>query len=98
MLDLLDSLPEPDWVDSGARPTTGVDILGLRQPAQVISNTLLNGITTVSPSVRYLSFRSWIAHHYVQAKLPQNWGQFWDFAASVETAIAYANLLENPNG
>lgn len=96
-MNLPDSLPAPAWVESGARPKKGLDLLGLRQPAQVISIVLLNGVTTVTPSVRYLSFRSLIAHSYAQSKLPDEWGRFRDYAACVETAVAFANLIENPN-
>lgn len=96
-MNLPDSLPAPAWVESGSRPKDGLDLLGLRQPAQVISATLLNGVTTVTPSVRYLSFRSFIAHSYAQSKLPDDLEGFQDYAARVETAIAFANLIENPN-
>lgn len=92
-----DSLPAPAWVESGARPKDGLDLLGLRQPAQVISTVLLNGVTTVTPSIRYLSFRSFIAHCYARSKLPNEWGRFRDYAACVETAVAFANLIEKPN-
>ena len=96
-MNLPDSLPAPAWVESGSRPKDGLDLLGLRQPAQVISAALLNGVTTVTPSVRYLSFRSFIAHSYAQSKLPDDLERFQDYAARVETAFAFANLLENPN-
>jgi hypothetical protein len=96
-LNLPQSLPIPAWVESGARPKDGLDLLGLRQPAQVISTVLLNGVTTVTPSVRYLSVRSFIALCYAQSKLPDEWGHFRDYAARVETAVAFANLIENPN-
>jgi hypothetical protein len=96
-LNLPDSLPAPAWVESGSRPKDGLDLLGLRQPAQVISAALLNGVTTVTPSVRYLSFRSFIAHSYAQSKLPDDLERFQDYAVRVETAIAFANLIENSN-
>lgn len=96
-MNLPDSLPAPSWVESGARPKDGLDLLGLRQPAQVISAVLLNGVTTVTPSVRYLSFRSFIAHSYTQSKLPEDLARFQDYAGRVETAVAFANLIENPN-
>lgn len=96
-MNLPDSLPAPAWVESGARPKKGLDLLGLRQPAQVISAALLNGVTTVTPSVRYLSFRSFVAHSYLQSKLPDDLERFQDYAVRVETAIAFANLIENLN-
>jgi hypothetical protein len=89
--------PAPSWVDNGPGQGRGYDLLGLRLVAQNLSNTLLDGVTTVTPSVRYLSFKSWIAHRYAQARRPDAWKPFWDFAAGVEAAIAYGNLLNDPN-
>jgi len=92
---LPERLEAPGWVESGAVSNKGLDLLGLRLPVQAIGNSLLDGITTVTPSVRYLSFRAWIVHSYVQARLPESWRSFATFAAKVESAIAYANLLKN---
>jgi hypothetical protein len=88
--------PEPSWVDSGADPINGLDLLGLRLPVQNIGNSLLNGVTTITPLVRYLSFRAWIIHAYVQARMPDQWKAFREFASRVEAAIALGNMLVNP--
>ena len=74
----------------------GQDLLGLRLPVQIIGNSLLDGITTITPSVRYLTFRAWIAHIYMQARLPDQWNSFREFASRVEAAIAFGNMLINP--
>jgi hypothetical protein len=44
-----------DWVSFGAEKTEGLDLLGLRAPVQLIGNDLFDGITTVTPKIRYLS-------------------------------------------
>ena len=89
--------PAPIWVDSGPGQGRGYDLLGLRLVAQNLSNTLLDGVTTVTPSVRYLSFRCWIAHRYALAGRPNAREPFSEFAAGVEATIAYGNLLNDPS-
>jgi hypothetical protein len=53
-------IPAPDWIIFDANKTQGLDLLGLRAPAQEIGNSLLNGLTSVTPKLRYLSVLSWI--------------------------------------
>jgi hypothetical protein len=48
----------PEWIESGATPTGGLDLLGLRLPVQTIGLSLLNGVTTVTPSIRYIAIRA----------------------------------------
>lgn len=48
----------PDWVSFEADEIEGLDLLGLRAPVQAIGNELFNGVTTVTPKLRYLSFLS----------------------------------------
>ena len=92
---LSDLLPAPSWVDSGSRPNRGLDLLGLRLPVQTIGNKLLNGVTTVTPLVRYLSFRTWISYCYAQSRSPNDSKRFLEYASRAEAAIAYGNLLRN---
>lgn len=92
---LPDSAPVPEWVELGAKPNRGLDLTGLRLPVQAIGNSLLDGITTITPSVRYVSFFSWIALSYLNARRPDNWRSFQSFAEPVETAIAIGNILRN---
>jgi hypothetical protein len=63
------SQPVPEWVSFDAVKTTGLDLLGLRAPVQQISNELFNGVTTITPKLRYLSVISWILWRYSQARL-----------------------------
>ena len=92
-----DDISLPDWIENGATLSPGQDLLGLRNPIQQISNSLLIGITTVTPNIRYLTFRSWIVHKYVQLGLPADKRTFDEFAARMECAIVLANLLNNKN-
>jgi hypothetical protein len=90
-------IPPPLWIESGAKQIKGLDLLGLRLPVQVIGNSLLTGVTTITPSVRYLSLRAWITYVYLQARQPDDWKPFKDFAARVEAAIALGSLIADPD-
>lgn len=90
---LPETRPVPSWVDIGAIENRGLDLLGLRLPVQTIGDTLFDGVTTITPSIRYLSFRAWIIRLYLQHRLPDDWKAFRTFAARIEAAIAFGNLL-----
>lgn len=95
-MDLSGQQAAPDWVDLGSKASPGLDLTGLRLPVQAVSNQLLDGITTITPSVRYFSLYSWIIHSYWSARLPNSWRSFRAFANQVEAAIALGNILRNP--
>jgi hypothetical protein len=83
----------PEWVETEAKLADGLDLLGLRAPVQTISNSLLRGITTVTPQIRYLTFRAWIVRTYIRLRLPSSSVAFHDFASRMESAIVIGNLL-----
>ena len=85
----------PEWVEN-ASIVQGLDLLGLRNVAQNISNYCLNGITTISPQVRYLGIRSWIIKMYQMCDLPDHYSTFLEFASKLEGAVAIGTLLNNP--
>lgn len=85
----------PDWIENQAKPTDGIDILGLRFPVQAISGGLLNGITIASPRIRYLSIRSWIIKSFGESGLPNNDKSFSEFAGRLESALAIGLVLAN---
>ena len=91
------SLPKdpasPEWVTSDALPIRGLDLLGLRIPVERVGQTLLDAVTTISPTIRYVSLRAWIARRYALARLPDSWKSFREFAARIEAAVALGNLL-----
>jgi len=87
--------PPPDWVSLGAQKTQGLDLLGLRAPVQAVGNHLLNGLTSVTPKIRYLSVLAWIAWHYAEGRLPAARSSFIEFASAQEAAIVMANLLND---
>ncbi|WP_176300922.1 hypothetical protein [Burkholderia vietnamiensis] len=89
------ALQAPEWISSGAVIAGGLDLLGLRLPVQFIGGTLLDGVTTVTPSVRYLSFRAWLIHCYGQTGQPDHWQVFTDFAARMESALVLGNLTQD---
>lgn len=87
----------PEWIESQGKLIDGLDLLGLRLPVQLISGSLLNGVTTISPRVRYLSIRSWIIKAFSESKLPNDPASFNDFAGRVEAALAIGMLLVDRN-
>jgi hypothetical protein len=92
-------IPPPDWVVLGAGKTEGLDLLGLRAPVQSVGNDLLNGLTSVTPKIRYLSLLAWIAWRYAEGRLPATRSSFLEFAAAQEAAMVMANLLnDSQNG
>ena len=94
-MSFVDRLPPPGWVDLGAAPNRGLDLTGLRLAVQSIGSDLFDGITTISPAIRYVSFYAWIVLSYLNAKRPDSWSAFRTFAEQIETAIAFANVLGN---
>lgn len=87
----------PKWVENETNLVGGLDLLGLRNVAQTISNHCLNGITTISPQIRYLCLRSWFIKMYEQCNLPDNYSSFIDFSAKLEGTVAIGTVLYNPN-
>ena len=88
-------VPPPDWVSFDANKTQGLDLLGLRAPVQAIGNNLLNGLTSVTPKLRYLSVLTWIVWRYAEGRMPDSWPAFMRFAAAQEAAIVMANLVHD---
>ncbi len=93
MADYVATAPPPSWVESEAKITSGLDLLGLRNAVQTIGLRVLNGITTISPTVRYLSLHAWIARRYAEARLPDSWSSFREFGGRIEAAVAIGNLI-----
>ena len=92
---LSDHPPAVSWVESGSEPNEGLDLTGLRLPVLTIGNYLLDGVTTVTPSVRYFSFYVWILSSYVHSRGLNSWKDFQLFADKVESAIALGNRLNH---
>lgn len=90
-----DAIDAPQWISSGAVIAGGLDLLGLRLPVQTIGGTLLDGITTVTPQVRYVAFRAWLIHRYGQTGLPDSWRSFTEFALRIESALVLGNLAND---
>lgn len=88
-------VPVPDWVSFEADKTGGLDLLGLRAPVQALGNELFDGVTTITPKLRYMSVISWIIWRYAQARRPEKRSDFFEFAAAQESAIVLANRLNS---
>jgi len=62
---------------------------------QRIGNQLFDGVTTVTPKVRYLSVLAWIVWRYSEARLPNSWKSFISFAEAQEAMVVMANRLKS---
>lgn len=93
----LEELPatplKAELVQTEAKDVRGLDLLGLRAPAEGVAVRLLDGVTTITPTIRYLSLRSWIILRYLRLDGLNDWRAFTSYAAKVESAIAYASAL-----
>lgn len=87
----------PKWVESGNPTERGLDLTGLRNPVQKIVDTFLNGVTTITPMLRYISIRALAAHLYVNSGNSGSSTEFRKFAEKLEAAVAYGNLIVNPS-
>lgn len=87
----------PELVKTEAIPSSGMDLLGLRSPAESIAYSMLNGITTVTPNVRYLSIRAWIIFRYANLEALDDRKEFMAFAHKVECSLVMGNLLNDPS-
>jgi hypothetical protein len=92
---IAEKLGAPEWVTSTAVVGGGLDLMGLRLPVQRIGGSLLNGITTVTPAIRYVAFRAWLIQHYRSHGLMDRVDDFTKYAADVECAIVLGNLLQD---
>jgi hypothetical protein len=84
-------VPAPDWVSFQAEKTIGLDLLGLRAPVQRIGNDLLDGVTTVTPKVRYLSVLAWATWRFSRSGLPDSTSSFTSFLNAQEAMIVLSN-------
>ena len=84
----IEELPDepevPELVTSEARPVGGMDLLGLRAPAESFAQRQLDGVTTVTPTIRYLSLRCWLIHRYIELRGPRDPRIFGSFAAAAQ--------------
>lgn len=85
----------PELVITTAVPSSGMDLLGLRSPAESVAYSMLNGITTVTPNVRYLSIRAWVIFRYAELKALDDHKEFMAFAHKVECSLVLGNLLND---
>ena len=93
-----DRIPSPAFVDLGTRSEKGLDVLGLRLPAQQLGEQLLDGVTSVTPTLRYLSLRTWLLWRYATADPPQpnEYRAFREYVRRAEAAFAIGNLMHGP--
>ena len=94
--ELTTELGLPQFVETDCKEVSGLDLLGLRSIAERVSNQQLDGITTITPTVRYLSFYAWIIQRYFDLGGKDHWSSFVRFAKKIESAVVFGNLLAEP--
>lgn len=87
LAELATSPPAPQQVVTPWSDSRGQDLLGLRAPAERIALGLMNGVTTISPLIRYLGFRSWVIRRYTDLRGPDDRNAFNAFAGKCEAAL-----------
>ena len=55
---------DPVWLDPGNEEAVQLDLTGARLSPQSLETRLLDGITSVTRQLAYLSFRAWIVKRY----------------------------------
>ena len=78
----------PEWIEPGDGMGRQIDLTGMRLSAQSSEDLLLDGITTITPRPRYLTFRTWVISRYWHGRQPDRWKTFIEFAARQEAALA----------
>jgi hypothetical protein len=92
------SKPElPKLVICEISQTRGLDLLGLRISAENRALKMLDGVTTITPLVRYLGLRCWLIKQYSKVGGMKNWDDFIAFACKIESAIILGNCLTDEN-
>jgi len=61
-----------------------------------MSNQLLDGVTTVTNRIRYLSFHCWLLRSYWSAGMPDDGAAFQAYVRRAEAALVLANRLVMP--
>ena len=79
---------KPTWLDPGAEDSIQLDLTGARLPPQALEARLLDGITSVTPRLAYLGYRAWITKRYFEARQPNSYATFMEFAGRQEAALA----------
>jgi len=91
--DFATSPPAPQQVVTPWADSRGQDLLGLRAPAERIAVRLMNGVTTISPLIRYLGFRTWVIRRYTDLRGPDDRNAFNAFAGKCEATLVLGHKL-----
>lgn len=92
-LDDIPPVPSATLVVTPMREASGVDLLGLRTAAERVAVSLMNGVTTISPLVRYLGLSAWTLRRYASLNGEDSDQSFRRFAHKVEAAVAFSSGL-----
>ena len=82
-----------ELVSNDVQDVGGTDLLGLRSVSEDVGRSLLDAATTQTPNIRYLSLRAWIIYRYAELGGRDTWSEFSEFAALVESALAFGSTL-----
>jgi hypothetical protein len=76
----------PEWTELGQ--DTGLDPLGMQRPIEVIYQSLLPGISTITLRLRYYSFYPWLLEVYSKSNPSTDMEEFRKFQRKAEALLA----------
>lgn len=76
----------PQWTELGQ--DTGLDPLGMQRPIEVIYQSLLPGISTITLRLRYYSFYPWLLDAYSKSNPSTDLEEFRTFQRKAEALLA----------
>lgn len=76
----------PEWTEIGQ--DSGLDPLGMQRPIEVLFQSLLPGISTITLRLRYYSFLAWVLEKYEKANRSSDPGEFSVFHRRAEVLLA----------
>src|SRR4051812_10031758 len=86
----------PAWSRYEAMDAKGRDPLGLSRVSHLLTDRLLNGITTTTDRARYYSFYTWCLWHINENEKPTRGSAFVEALQRRESAMIIATLMNDP--
>ena len=85
----------PEWTEMGQ--ASGLDPLGMARPTEVVYQSLLPGISTITNRLRYYSFFPWILDRYARDSGSTSREEFFQFQRRSEALFALVGVAGRYN-
>lgn len=82
----------PEWTEIGQ--DSGLDPLGMQRPVEVLFQSLVPGISTITLRLRYYSFFAWVLEAFAKAKKENDPRAFNTFHRRAEVLLALASARD----